>query len=232
MSLELSGTTGVKGVAGSVSAPSIVGDDTNTGISFPAADTIKFSTGGVERMSITNSGVSGISGGKLLQTVTVSDSVRETSGSISLISANTYYSTPFAVTITPSATSSKILLMGHIMGEATLDDYLIVWGIERAISGGATTDIIAPAAGSRVRCISLANTNFYNSEVQSTPSSIITFSGLIDSPNTTSATTYTVQVNAPQNTSVGFYYNRAVTDTDNINYERGLSWITAQEIAA
>jgi hypothetical protein len=63
MSLELSGTTGVKGVAGSVSAPSIVGDDTNTGISFPAADTIKFSTGGVERMAITNSGISGISAG-------------------------------------------------------------------------------------------------------------------------------------------------------------------------
>ena len=231
MSLELSGTTGVKGVAGSVSAPSIVGDDTNTGISFPSADTIKFSTGGVERMSITNSGVTGISGGKLLQTVTVSDSVRETSGSISLISASTYYSTPFAVTITPSATSSKILLMGHIMGEATIDDYLIVWSIERAISGGATTDILAPAAGSRVRCISLANTNFYNSEVQSTPASI-NFSGLVDSPNTTSATTYTFQVAAPQNTSVGFYYNRTVTDTDNVNFERGLSWITAQEIAA
>ena len=182
-------------------------------------------------MSITNSGVTGISGGKLLQTVTVSDSVRETSGSISLISASTYYSTPFAVTITPSATSSKILLMGHIMGEATIDDYLIVWSIERAISGGATTDILAPAAGSRVRCISLANTNFYNSEVQSTPASI-NFSGLVDSPNTTSATTYTFQVAAPQNTSVGFYYNRSVTDTDNVNFERGLSWITAQEIGA
>ena len=63
MSLELSGTTGVKGVAGSVSAPSIVGDDTNTGINFPSADTIKFSTGGVERMAITNSGVTGISPG-------------------------------------------------------------------------------------------------------------------------------------------------------------------------
>ena len=61
MSLELSGTTGVKGVAGSVSAPSIVGDDTNTGISFPSADTIKFSTGGVERMSITNSGITAAS---------------------------------------------------------------------------------------------------------------------------------------------------------------------------
>ena len=68
MSLELSGTTGLKGVAGSVAAPSIVGDDTNTGISFPAADTIKFSTGGVERMSITNSGISGITAG-----ITVAD---------------------------------------------------------------------------------------------------------------------------------------------------------------
>jgi len=74
MSLELSGTTGVKGVAGSVSAPSIVGDDTNTGISFPSADTIKFSTGGVERMSITNSGVSGITAG-----ITMADQWRITS---------------------------------------------------------------------------------------------------------------------------------------------------------
>jgi len=231
MALNINGTTGISGVDGSVSAPALTGTDSNTGITFPSADTIKFSTGGVERMAITNSGVTGISGGKLLQTVTVSDSVRETSGSISLISASTYYSTPFAVTITPSATSSKILLMGHIMGEATIDDYLIVWSIERAISGGATTDILAPAAGSRVRCISLANTNFYNSEVQSTPASI-NFSGLVDSPNTTSATTYTFQVAAPQNTSVGFYYNRSVTDTDNVNFERGLSWITAQEIGA
>ena len=170
--------------------------------------------------------------GKILQTVTVSDSVRETSGSISLASSSTYYSTPFAVTITPSATSSKILLMGHIMGEATLDDYLIVWSIERDISGGATTDILAPAACSRPRCISVANNNCYTSEVLSTPSSIINFSGLVDSPNTTSATTYTVQVAAPQNTSVGFYYNRTVTDSDSVHYERGLSWITAQEIAA
>ena len=60
MALNLSGTTGVSGVAGSVGAPSIIGDDANTGISFPAEDTIKFSTGGVERMVINNSGISGI----------------------------------------------------------------------------------------------------------------------------------------------------------------------------
>ena len=95
MSLELSGTTGVKGVAGSVSAPSIVGDDTNTGISFPAADTIKFSTGGVERFAITNSGLSGdgsgltgISGGG----ITVAQTFRQTATSATNNSAATFTS--------------------------------------------------------------------------------------------------------------------------------------------
>ena len=60
MSLELSGTTpAIKGVAGSVSAPALTGDDADTGISFPAADTIKFSAGGVEKLAITASGLSG-----------------------------------------------------------------------------------------------------------------------------------------------------------------------------
>jgi len=60
MSLELSGTTpAIKGVAGSVSAPAITGDDVDTGISFPSANTIKFSTNGVERIQITDAGISG-----------------------------------------------------------------------------------------------------------------------------------------------------------------------------
>ena len=52
--------------------------------------------------------------GKVLQVVSVSDSVRESVGTVSLSSANTYYDTPFAVTITPSATSSKIYLTGYV----------------------------------------------------------------------------------------------------------------------
>ena len=63
MALNINGTTGISGVDGSVSAPAVTGTDSNTGITFPSADTIKFSTGGVERMSITNSGVSGITAG-------------------------------------------------------------------------------------------------------------------------------------------------------------------------
>jgi hypothetical protein len=59
MALNINGTTGISGVDGSVSAPAVTGTDSNTGITFPAADTIKFSTGGVERFAISNSGLSG-----------------------------------------------------------------------------------------------------------------------------------------------------------------------------
>lgn len=102
MSLELSGTTGVKGVAGSVSAPSIVGDDTNTGISFPAADTIKFSTGGVERMAITNSGVSGITSGKVLQVV--SNSTGSANSTSNASAADYYPLTSNAITVSSGST--------------------------------------------------------------------------------------------------------------------------------
>ena len=69
MALNINGTTGISGVDGSVSAPAVTGTDSNTGITFPSADTIKFSTGGVERISITNSGISGtgISSGGLTE---------------------------------------------------------------------------------------------------------------------------------------------------------------------
>ena len=61
MAFIIDGSTGIATVDGSVSAPSQRGQDSNTGISY-AADTIKFSTNGVERMSITNSGVTGAGG--------------------------------------------------------------------------------------------------------------------------------------------------------------------------
>lgn len=56
MSLILSGTDGLSDVDGSASTPAIRGTDTNTGIFFPAADTIAFSEGGAEAMRITSAG--------------------------------------------------------------------------------------------------------------------------------------------------------------------------------
>ena len=48
MTVVIDGTTGISGVDGTASNPSYEGADSNTGIFFPAADTIAFSEGGVE----------------------------------------------------------------------------------------------------------------------------------------------------------------------------------------
>ena len=56
MSLILSGTDGLSDVDGSAATPAIRGTDANTGIFFPAADTIAFSEGGAEAMRIDSSG--------------------------------------------------------------------------------------------------------------------------------------------------------------------------------
>jgi hypothetical protein len=60
MAIILDGTNGVSDVDGSASTPAIRGTDTNTGIFFPAADTIAFAEGGAEAMRIDSSGNVGI----------------------------------------------------------------------------------------------------------------------------------------------------------------------------
>jgi hypothetical protein len=60
MTLILSGTNGVSDIDGSAATPAIRGTDTNTGIFFPATDTIAFAEGGVESMRIDSSGNVGI----------------------------------------------------------------------------------------------------------------------------------------------------------------------------
>jgi len=56
MTLILSGTDGLSDIDGSVSTPAIRGTDANTGIYFPGADRLGFSTGGVQRGEFDASG--------------------------------------------------------------------------------------------------------------------------------------------------------------------------------
>jgi hypothetical protein len=55
MSITINGTTGIAGVDGSAGTPAVQGNDTNTGIFFPAADTIAFAEGGTEVMRLDSS---------------------------------------------------------------------------------------------------------------------------------------------------------------------------------
>jgi hypothetical protein len=52
MPLVLDGTNGVSGVDGTASNPSYEGTDSNTGIFFPAADTVAIGTGGTEALRV------------------------------------------------------------------------------------------------------------------------------------------------------------------------------------
>ena len=56
MAITLNGTTGIAGVDGSAGTPAVQGGDSNTGIFFPAADTIAFAEGGAEVARFDSSG--------------------------------------------------------------------------------------------------------------------------------------------------------------------------------
>jgi hypothetical protein len=60
MTVTINGTTGIAGVDGSAGTPAIQGADTNTGMFFPAADTIAFAEGGAEIARFDSSGNFGI----------------------------------------------------------------------------------------------------------------------------------------------------------------------------
>jgi hypothetical protein len=60
MTITINGTTGIAGVDGSAGTPAVQGNDTNTGIFFPAADTIGFAEGGAEVARFNSSGQLGI----------------------------------------------------------------------------------------------------------------------------------------------------------------------------
>jgi len=72
-------------LTGSASAPSLYPmNDTNTGVFFPAADTVAISTGGTERLRVNSSGNLVVTGTTSLSNVTVSGTVSTNTGTLTL----------------------------------------------------------------------------------------------------------------------------------------------------
>jgi hypothetical protein len=129
--------------------------------------------------------------------------------------------TGLSVAITPATATNKILVTVHI--NAAVDNS--AGGMFFAILRGATQIALGDAAGSRLQRTFPRFGSPANGYTDGTLS--MTF---LDSPATTSATTYKLQANVTSATT-GFI-NRTVTDTDSNNNARGISSITVMEISA
>jgi hypothetical protein len=126
--------------------------------------------------------------------------------------------TGLSVSITPSSSSSKVLVVSAIHGSATTNGVANIQLIR-----GSTAIAIGDAAGSRPQSSSSIDSN----GGEPIMSSSITF---LDSPATTSATTYKLALNTGDNTGTA-YINRTSADANNIYSGRYASTITVMEIS-
>lgn len=123
--------------------------------------------------------------------------------------------TDLAISITPTSASNKILVIASVQGAA---DVTLTQGMLQLMRG-STAIAIGDAASSRTRCtVEFATTLTY---MASNTLSIL------DSPATTSATTYKVQMRVGSSTG---YINQTVSDNDGSYDGRGASTITVMEV--
>ena len=183
------------------------------GMSTLITTNIKHPSSSSNNLVLTSGG--GVTGaGKILQVVQTLKTDAFTTTSTSAVDI-----TGMSVTITPSSSSNKVLVTVNLaMG--TEDDNFTYARLLR----GSTELAVADAASDRPRPLFMVyNTNEGIIETRS-----FTF---LDSPSTTSATTYKMQLNC--STSGNAYINRSYRDNDASTYDPRLpSTITAMEVAA
>ena len=136
-------------------------------------------------------------------------------------SENTFVDTGLSVSITPSSASNKILVTANLNFSAG-DMQNIAWRLVR----GSTDLYMGDAASNRTRASGAVRVSTNQDAEHQNCTSIF-----LDSPNTTSATTYKVQWGRTYSTST-IYMNRASEDTDNDDRTRVPSSILVQEVAA
>jgi len=153
--------------------------------------------------------------GTILQVVSTTKTDVFTTTSSSLVDV-----TGLSATITPSATSSKILVQVTMYGGATSTGGGI--GDHVALLRGSTQIGLGDAAGNRFRA--------FSSMSQSTDTQYLGSLGgsFLDSPATTSATTYKIQIRTSSGT---FAINRNGNDADLVAQPRTISTITLLEVA-
>lgn len=150
-------------------------------------------------------------GGKIAQVVSTAKTDSFTTTSTTFVDI-----TGLSLTITPTQTTSKILIMSYVVAGVSGDI-----AINARLMRDSTAIFIGDAAGSRPRDTYYAGLNVSNLGIAFSPI-------YLDSPSTTSAITYKVQVFCNTGT---LYVNRSTQDRDTTAYDgRTASSITAFEV--
>ena len=176
-----------------------------------AGDFQEISLGSGLSMSGTTLSASGSSGGKILQVV------QATKTDTASVTGQTFGSV-FTATITPSSSSSKVLVMVSLtVGNATSNFVNI------RLTKSGTILIQGDAANLRTR-VSTQGGAYNAGTTSSTPFNYL------DSPASTSAQTYAIEIASHSTGAV--YVNRSGSDTDGPGISRGSSTIILMEVAA
>ena len=158
-------------------------------------------------------------GGGIIQVVQTvkTDVFSETS-----LSPGTFTNAILSATITPSSNSSKILIIASLSVSIS-NDNRIGMGIFRggSIISGATGD--ANSSNNRVAVSSLLSSTSFQANMN------VHF---LDSPSTTSATTYDIRGTHGRNSSVTFYAGRENTTATSNDRMRSAQFLTLMEVSA
>jgi hypothetical protein len=203
-----------------IAAPAVSGTNTLT---LPAAtDTLvgKATTDTLTNKSIVATQLTGTIAAARLPAGSVLQVVSATLTSTVSLSGAAYQDvTGLSVSITPSSASNKVLVFGFFNGASADISYF-------RIVRGSTAICIGDAAGSNR--IQATGGGWGTGSNATWDPATLPFSYL-DSPATTSATTYKIQLGA--NSAISYYVNRGSNDTDSVNAGRSASTITVMEIA-
>lgn len=161
----------------------------------------------------------GATGGKILQVVST---IKTDTSSLSTGAASFSTVTGFTASITPSSTSNKVLVIGHIYGSCVGS---FAWGTAITRGGTQIAAATGDAAGSRTR---LTSFNYVAGSDTVGPNTFM----FLDSPASTSALTYGLEVFNYSGITRTIYINRSINDTDSANFPRSISTLTVMEVAA
>lgn len=155
-------------------------------------------------------------GGKILQVQSTTLTTATTTSGSSFADVS-----GLSVSITPSATSSTILVLATVSMTTAVTQF----GAQTRLMRGATPIAVGTSVSSRT-----ATSWGAEGRVAGVVGGSVAIMH-VDSPSTTSATTYKIQTLEPAGSGT-VYVNRTSTDTDSATYPRGVSSITVLEIGA